>query len=305
MDITKSGLDHSMKIQFLNGGLANQAFQYIFAKYYELSHPGNIMYMDDTYFALNTVHNGYELEKVFGIKANMLSSCFSYDEWQEILKEKAKGKSVPQIFKDQGKRCAMIAETSKYNDWNPFDGQVMAIPCNGYFPEILEVKGLLYYHGYWINSKWFKQYEDVFLEEFSFPELTSAKNQEYMKQIQEYNSVSIHIRRGDYVTLGWAMEESMYRKLTELYVKAYSADWTVFVFSDDIEWCRKHKEELGLGVFADAVFVEDNVNGNNYIDMQLMSNCKGMIMSNSAFCYLAALLNRNKDFIINCSGREI
>ena len=47
-----------MKIQFLNGGLANQAFQYIFAKYYELSHPGDAMYMDDTYFALNTVHNG-------------------------------------------------------------------------------------------------------------------------------------------------------------------------------------------------------------------------------------------------------
>ena len=45
-----------MKIQFLNGGLANQAFQYIFARYYELSHPGEQMYMDDSYFALNTVH---------------------------------------------------------------------------------------------------------------------------------------------------------------------------------------------------------------------------------------------------------
>lgn len=31
-----------MKIQFLNGGLANQAFQYIFARYYELSHPGDV-----------------------------------------------------------------------------------------------------------------------------------------------------------------------------------------------------------------------------------------------------------------------
>ena len=50
-----------MKIQFLNGGLANQAFQYIFARYYELSHPGDIMYLEDSYFALHTVHNGYEL----------------------------------------------------------------------------------------------------------------------------------------------------------------------------------------------------------------------------------------------------
>ncbi|MCI9144363.1 MAG: alpha-1,2-fucosyltransferase, partial [Lachnospiraceae bacterium] len=51
-----------MKIQFLNGGLANQAFQYIFTRVYELSHPGEVIYMDDSYFALNTVHNGYELE---------------------------------------------------------------------------------------------------------------------------------------------------------------------------------------------------------------------------------------------------
>lgn len=41
-------------------GVANQAFQYIFARYYELSHPGEIMFMDDSYFALNTVHNGYD-----------------------------------------------------------------------------------------------------------------------------------------------------------------------------------------------------------------------------------------------------
>ena len=44
--------------------------------HYELSHPDGIMYLDDSYFALNTVHNGYELEKVFGIRAHMLSECF-------------------------------------------------------------------------------------------------------------------------------------------------------------------------------------------------------------------------------------
>lgn len=64
-------------MQFLNGGLANQAFQYVFAGHYQLSHPeGKLMYLDDTYFALNTVHNRYDLEKVFGIRAPMLSQCF-------------------------------------------------------------------------------------------------------------------------------------------------------------------------------------------------------------------------------------
>ena len=86
------------KIQFLNGGLANQAFQYIFARYYELSHPGGVMYMDDSYFALNTVHNGYELEKVFGIKPHMLSEVFDQEMWQYILEERKNGKSIPQIL---------------------------------------------------------------------------------------------------------------------------------------------------------------------------------------------------------------
>lgn len=294
-----------MKIQFLNGGLANQAFQYIFARYYELSHPGEVMFMDDSYFALNTVHNGYELEKVFGIKPHMLSSSFSNEDWQYILREREKGKSVPQILKECNIACAMIAEASNYKKFNPFDGEVVEIPCNEYFPEILDVQGRFYYHGYWINKNWFKQYESIFLEEFSFPELTSEKNIAYMKQIKERNSVSVHVRRGDYVTLGWATEEAVYRKLAEMYVEHFASNWTAFVFSDDIEWCKQHKDELGLSAFADCVFVEGNMNGANYIDMQLMSNCKGMIMSNSAFCYLAALLNRNKDYILNCTGREI
>ena len=91
-----------MKIQFLNGGLANQAFQYIFARHYELSHPGDTMYMDDSYLALNTVHNGYELEKVFGIRPNLLSRHFDDDIWQEFIRNKENGISIAQSFMDLG-----------------------------------------------------------------------------------------------------------------------------------------------------------------------------------------------------------
>ena len=90
----------ALKIQFLNGGLANQVFQYIFARYYELSHPGDKMYMDDTYFATYTVHNGYELENVFGVRPHMLSGCFDGKVWNFILEEKRRGKSVPQILQE-------------------------------------------------------------------------------------------------------------------------------------------------------------------------------------------------------------
>ena len=159
-----------MKIQFLNGGLANQAFQYIFARYFELSHPGEQMYMDDSYFALHTVHNGYELEKVFGIKPHMLSGCFDEEVWQFILEERKQGKSVPQILCENGIETYMISEVGdSYKTFNPFEGKVVSIPCNEYHPEILDAPGDAYYHGYWINGKFFQQYRGDFLKEFRFP----------------------------------------------------------------------------------------------------------------------------------------
>jgi len=294
-----------MKIQFLNGGLANQAFQYIFARYYELSHPGQIMYLDDSYFALNTVHNGYELERVFGIKPHFLSENFPEQVWQSILEEKKRSKSTPQILKDGGLALGLLAESENYKDWNPYDGEVMSIPNGGFYPGILEAQGNIYYHGYWINGNWFKTYEEVFRKELSFPVITDEKNQNYLAKIKTTNSVSIHIRRGDYVTLGWNYENDIYKQMCEVFTEAFTKKWTVFVFSDDIPWCQANAKEIGFDLFEDIVFVEGNVNGKNYIDMQLMSQCKGMLMSNSAFCYLAALLNRNKDYILNLTDREL
>ena len=295
-----------MKIQFLNGGLANQAFQYIFARYYELSHPGEIMYLDDSYFALNTVHNGYELEKVFGIKPHMVSECFDEDVWDYFLAERQKGKSIPQILCENEIPMSMISEVGDgYKSFHSFDGKVYPIPSREYYPEILEMPGDIYYHGYWINRNWFAQYKDVFLQEFAFPEIWDDKNREYLNRIENGNSLSVHIRRGDYVTLGWDMSVNTYLEMIEKFVQKCGKQWELFVFSDDIEWCRANQAALGFEQFLSVTYVEGNTHGKNYIDMQLMSRCKGMIMSNSSFCYLAALLNTQLQACINPMRREV
>lgn len=295
-----------MKIQFLNGGLANQAFQYIFTRSYELARPGEVMYMDDSYFALNTVHNGYELEKVFGIHPHMLSSCFDDEVWGFILEERRQGKSVPQILCENGIETYMISEVGgSHQTFNPFDGRVIATPCNGYNPEILDAQGDVYYHGYWINKKWFAGILEDIRQEFRFPEITDQKNQEYLKKIQNTQSVSVHIRRGDYVSLGWELGTDFFRNNTEQFLDIAPGKWNLFVFSDDIPWCRTHQKEMGFGRFKNVIFVEGNNHGRNYIDMQLMSQCKGMIISNSAFCYLAALLNTGMEYCVNPTIREV
>lgn len=295
-----------LKVQFLNGGLANQVFQYMFARYYEFAHLGKIMYLDDSYFANNTVHNGYELNKVFGLRPHLLSECFSEEEWEEIIGERREGKSVPTIFNEKYGRMVMVTEIDNYKTFNPFDGEVMPIPANQFFPEIMEVPFNTYYHGYWINKNWFRSFEKEFRKELVFPAIPEGDtNSVYMEQIKNTNSVSLHVRRGDYVTIGIAMESATYAGLCQEYIRRYSKNWTVFVFSDDIEWCKANAEAMGLTLFENVVFVEGNVAGKNFRDMQLMSHCKGMIMSNSAFCYLAGLLRENNEYVLNLSKREL
>lgn len=91
-----------MKIQFLNGGLANQVFQYIFVRFAEMHHPGEQWFLDDSFFFVNDIHNGYELEKVFGVKPNLLSNYFEEDVWQELIRLKKEGSSIPQSFQEMG-----------------------------------------------------------------------------------------------------------------------------------------------------------------------------------------------------------
>lgn len=232
-----------LKIQFLNGGLANQAFQYIFARYYELSHPGEIMYLDDSYFALNTVHNGYELEKVFGIKAHMLSGVFDKDVWEYMLEEKKKGKSIPQIILDSGEEICMVAETDPMT-FNPFTGKIYLPTDMNDSDNMQLMPGNVYYHGYWIKKNWFVKYKDIFLKEFSFPPIQDEKNKKLLDEIETTNSLSIHIRRGDYVPSGWSWEIETFRSLIETFIRDASNDWVLFVFSDDIEWCMENSSAM-------------------------------------------------------------
>lgn len=292
-----------MRIQLLNGGLGNQVFQYIFARFAERYHPGETWYLDDSTFFFFEQHNGYELQKVFpNIKVNLLSNYFDQDVWQEIIRLRKEEKlSLPQIFLNMGTPLDMIAETSDYS----FTGRVVMVPANEFHPEITTfAEPNLYYHGYWINKQWFSTYKEEMMEELEFPELTDSKNIHYAKQITNSLSVGIHIRRGDFVNVGWALPPEYYQANCKNILKTYP-DATFFVVTDDAVWCQEHEQELGLNLAHDTVYITGNMHGKNYIDMQLLSMCKGMILSNSSFCYLAALLDRNLRFWVNPTGREI
>ena len=172
----------------------------------------------------------------------------------------------------------------------------------------------MYYHGYWINKKWFEKYKEDFLEEFKFPVINDKKNKWYQDEILNNHSVCLHIRRGDYVEIGQALKPEECRQQIKAFVNALKEcsnleynpqKWNLMLFSDNIEWCKQNREAIGIDIFGKVIFIEgNNVDGKNFIDLQLMSMCEGVILSNSAFSYLATLLNTRKRIVSNLTMRE-
>lgn len=294
-----------MRIQYINGGLANQAFQYIFARFAELYYPdGGKVYLDDSFFFYNHIHNGYELDKVFGIKANLLSNYFSEDVWEAIVEERKKGIYLVDVFKKLGIDYQGIYECSDIKEPIVIKNERILVKTETFIPDIVKTKENISYHGYWIMKDWLQSYQKEFMEEFRFPLITDDKNKQYAMDINNSMSTAFHIRRGDYQTLNIALQESYYKETTQQVLEKFP-DAVFFIFSDDINWCRKHEKELGFDKAVRTVYVEGNTDGNNYRDLQLMTLCKGIILSNSAFSYLAGLLNENKLFWLNFNNREL
>lgn len=292
-----------MRIQLLNGGLGNQLFQYIFVRFAERYCPDEVWYFDDTAFFISDQHNGYELEKIWGLKANLLSNYFDPDVWEEIIRLRKEGTTLPQIFLDMGLPLSMVAETSDYS----FNGRILQVPANEFHPEIATLKdgdNNLYYHGYWINKHWFAQYREENWAELAFPPLPDQRNLQYAEEINNCLSVGVHIRRGDFITLGWALPEGYYQSACKS-IAEKCPEARFFVFTDDVEWCKANEDTLGLNRLPHTVYVSGNGHGKNYIDAQLLSMCQGIIMSNSSFCYFATLMDKNLKFWVNPTAREV
>lgn len=296
-----------MKFAYFNGGLGNQMFQYIFARYAEIMANTQIV-LDDAYFFLTaekrrqekrgevvTVHNGYEVERVFpkAKRPYLLSEQFTPDVWEYMLEQAKNGQSIPQQLLDNGMDLRVVAETENFS----FTGEIEKL-SKYYDPEILLREGDVYYHGYWLSKKWFGAIKRILLPELEFPPITRAQNRQYARQLQNTYSAAVHIRRGDFVKLSWELPPDYYYNVFKE-LSAKLPELTYFIFSDDIEWCKDNAEKLGFEFTGGKlVFIEGNCDKeNNYVDMQLMSMAKLIVVGVSSFAYLASLLNTTPDLI--------
>lgn len=152
----------------------------------------------------------------------------------------------------------------------------------------------VYLKGFWQSEKYFLNIKDEIRNSYSFTSLLSSKNTEILKNILSGNSVSVHIRRGDYIDNVDNFKKHGVCDI-EYYLKAFRIveskveNPIYFIFTDDVEWVKKEILPVRKGM----LIVEGNVGADSWIDMHLMSRCKHNIIANSTFSWWAAWLNAN------------
>jgi len=165
-------------------------------------------------------------------------------------------------------------------------------------PRILSLPDNVYMVGHWQSEKYFKDIEPIIRQELTVRIPQTGKNKEIATKIQSTQSVSLHIRRRDFV---YYPQHSKYHGVCSLkyyqrcvsYIAKHVSLAHFFIFSDDIFWAKEH-----LYLPFPMTFVEHNDDSANYEDLRLMSQCKHHIVANSTFSWWGAWLNANMNKIV-------
>lgn len=256
------------------GGLGNQLFQYATARAIaEKRGDGVVVDMSD--FSSYKTHpfclNKFRCKATYESKPKLINKLLSNEKIRNSLQK--------------------LGFIKKYY----FETQ---LPFN---EDVLLNNSINYLTGYFQSEKYFLSIRECLLEELTLIEDLNIAEIAVSKAIKNAkNSISIHIRRGDYVSNEGANKthgvcDSDYFKKALNYFserKLLDEHTELFIFSDDIEWCRNN-----LSFDYKMNFV-DGSSERPEVDMVLMSQCKHQVISNSTFSWWGAWLNKNDEKVV-------
>ena len=250
-----------MIITRIIGGLGNQLFQYAAARRLSLLHQTTLK-LDTTGFEHYDWHD-YSLGPF----------C--------IQEEFATQRDIAKIHETSENRSIFTESTL-----NPYDPNILKTPKN------------VYLGGYWQSEKYFIDIQDVIRREFTIHYEQDHQSQMIAEIIVRTQSVSLHVRRGNYVsnpgvnrvhgTCSLEYYRQCIAKITETVMRPH-----FFIFSDDPPWVRQN-----LRLEYPTTYVSHNDATKDYEDLRLMSLCKHHIIANSSFSWWGAWLNPKPDKIV-------
>ncbi len=262
----------------LKGGLGNQLFQYAAGRALSLR-SGLPLKLDVSGYQSDALRN-YRL-RFYGIVEDFATET----EINRLNPPKHEFLAWSRLH--IGKRFKPFHRASYIRErWFPFD------------PEILKISQPAYLNGYWQSERYFSDITDVLVREFTPTPVPRADNEALAQRMRSSASVSLHIRRGDYVSnpeaqrVHGSLSLDHYRRAVDL-MAGRVAGPHFFIFSDDIGWAAEN-----LDLAYPATFVGATGGNADYEDLWLMSQCRHQIIANSSFSWWGAWLNRNPDKIV-------
>ena len=268
-----------MIVSNIIGGLGNQLFQYAAGRALSLR-LGIPLKLDVDDFGGYGLHQGFELDRLIASKIELASEV----DKQAVLGWQ-KGRVIRRVLK---KSSLAFARNKNY----------IVEPSFTYWSGINDLKDNIYLDGYWQSEKYFNEFVSTIRADFAFKLPLSAKNLEIASQISKVNAISLHVRRGDYMSnkktnsMHGVCSLDYYRNAIKNILKRVENP-VFFVFSDDISWV-----ESNLVIDAESVFIDHNFGIESYNDMRLMSLCHHHIIANSSFSWWGAWLGNNKNKIV-------
>ena len=243
----------------LIGGLGNQMFQYATAKAIAL-HNNTVLKLDTSAFKVYDLHD-YGLHH-FNLNAK---------EYKQPVKW------VKKIQNKFQQRTYYNEDTFRYNS-KLFNINAEQLFLNGYFQ----------------SEHYFVKYREALLKDFKITSSIKKATKVMLEEIAKSDSVSIHIRRGDFLKheIHNTSKEDYYKKAMQL-VESKIDKPTYYLFSDDMNWVKSN-----FKTSYKTVYVDFNDANTSYEDMALMSNCKHNIIANSSFSWWSAWLNTNPNKIV-------
>lgn len=259
------------------GGLGNQLQQYALYRKFQIR--GTVSRLDLSWFS-ESVQAGAAAPR-----------RFTLPDFIDLPIEAASGEEVRALLGRSYEEKASLGEKIRKR-LSPGRGHLLE-ESEMFYPQIFTWQDR-YLVGYWACEAYYADILERLRGEIRFPVSKNGKNAEVMSEMAEQTSVSIHVRRGDYLdaanaaTFGGICTDEYYDKCVR-YIKERYPEAVFYVFSDDADYVRARfkGEEYRI--------VDWNRGEDSFFDMQLMSACRHNICANSTFSFWGARLNKNRD----------
>lgn len=254
------------------GGLGNQMFQHAAGIAFAHHHKCELLWDLSTFERVGS-QRSFELEQVFGLAT-----------------KNADESALHFVLGWRGHHTVRVAIENERLRWARPKTYIQE-PHFQYWASFFLLPENVYLDGYWQSEKYFEKISDVIRDAFTFSLPMSDRNQALAEKIDTCNSVSVHVRRGDYITNPTASQFHScctleYYKMATQVMLDRVGNAHFFIFSDDPEWVKAN-----LVLPAPCTYIQHNQGTASYRDMQLMSLCHNHIIANSSFSWWGAWLS--------------